>query len=146
VICLYCAILFFHSPSSSAAPPAGADSNNVVVIIQKGSVPSTPVSRYVLAAIFGMRLTSWPDGTATKVFVLPDDNRVHSQFCKQVLHVFPHQLRTAWDRLVYSGTGQSPEIVGSEKEMKARVAATPGAIGYLTKETLDDSVAILPVE
>lgn len=133
------ALLFILSPHLTLA-------EEVVVAVQKSRVSSTPISRYVLAAIFGMRLTTWPDGTSIRVFVLPDDNHVHSLFCKQVLHVFPHQLRTAWDRLVYSGTGQSPEILSSEREMRARIANTPGSIGYLTKETLDDSVAILPVE
>ena len=104
------------------------------------------MSRYVLSAIFGMRLTTWPDGTAIRVFVLSEENHLNSLFCKQILHIFPHQLRTAWDRLVYSGTGQAPAVLVSEQEMRTRIANTPGAIGYLTKETLDDTVAILPVE
>ncbi len=126
--------------------PPMTRAEEVNVAIHKGSAPITPISRYVLAAIFGMRLTTWPDGSAIKVFVLPYDNRIHALFCKQILHIFPHQLRTAWDRLVYSGTGQSPEVLDTEEEMRARIASTPGAIGYLTKERPDDSIAILPVE
>ncbi len=123
-----------------------AQAEDVVVAIKKGTPTTSPISRYVLSAIFGMRLTTWPDGSAIRVFVLPDDNHIHSIFCKQVLQIFPHQLRSAWDRLVYSGTGQAPEVSGSEQEIRTRIANTPGAIGYLTKENLDDSVAILPVE
>ena len=101
-----------------------------------------------------------------RVYVLPDNNPVHIMFCKQVLRVFAHQFRTAWDRLVYSGTGQAPLEVSNEKEMRARVAGTvheavvvaseeemrekvagtSGAIGYLTRTMVDESVRVLPVE
>ena len=121
-------------------------SEDIVVTARKGASTSSPISRYVLSAIFGMKLTTWPDGSAIHVFVLPDENHIHSQFCKQILHIFPHQLRTAWDRLVYSGTGQAPDVLDSEQEMRTRIANTPGAIGYLTKENIDDHVAIIPVE
>jgi ABC-type phosphate transport system substrate-binding protein len=125
---------------------SSVQADDVVVAVQKNTPAIAPISRYVLSAIFGMRLTTWPDGTAIRVFVLADENHLNSLFCKQILHIFPHQLRTAWDRLVYSGTGQAPVVLGSELEMRTRIANTPGAIGYLTKETLDDTVAILPVE
>ena len=123
-----------------------AVAEDIVVVSRKGSPSPTPITRYVLSAIFGMRLTTWPDGSAIRVFVLPDDNPIHTIFCKQILHIFPHQLRTAWDRLVYSGTGQAPVVLSSEQEMQTRIANTQGAIGYLTKETLDENIAILPVE
>lgn len=122
------------------------NAEEVVAAVGKKSPATFPMSRYDLTAIFGMRMTTWPDGSAIKVFVLPDENHIHSSFCKQVLRIFPHQLRTAWDRLVYSGTGQAPIVTDSEQEMKKQIAATPGAIGYLPKERLDDTVAVLPVE
>jgi len=137
-ICICCLALLFSNYTAQA--------EEVFVTIKKGTQTTTPISRYVLSAIFGMRLTTWPDGSAIRVFVLADDNRVHTLFCKQVLQIFPHQLRTAWDRLVYSGTGQAPEVLSSEQELRIRIAKTPGAIGYLTKENLDDTVAVLPVE
>ena len=133
----YIALLFSNTP---------AWAEEVVVAVKRGTPNTKPVSRYVLSAIFGMRLTTWPDGSAIRVFVLPDDSHVHATFCKQVLQIFPHQLRNAWDRLVYSGTGQAPEVLSSELEIRSHIVSTPGAIGYLTKENIDDTVAILPVE
>jgi hypothetical protein len=140
----YLAGLLFYLALLISSPSALAE--DVVVAIPKNTPVIAPISRYVLSAIFGMRLTTWPDGTAIRVFVLADENHLNSLFCKQILHIFPHQLRTAWDRLVYSGTGQAPVVLSSELEMRTRIANTPGAIGYLTKETLDDTVAVLPVE
>jgi ABC-type phosphate transport system substrate-binding protein len=98
-----------------------------------------------LRAIFSMRLRAWPDGTPVKVFVLGDEAQVHINFSKKKLQIFPHQLRYAWDRLVYSGTGQAPIKVSSEEEMRKKVAATPGAIGYLPKDLIDKSVHVLHI-
>lgn len=116
----------------------------IVVVYPRQTLPSTSIN--TLRAIFGMRLRDWPDQTPIRVFVLPDDNQTHNAFAKQILNIFPHQLRLAWDRLVFSGTGQAPIEVASEQEMRAKVATTPGAIGYLSKSMVNDSVRILPIQ
>ena len=131
-------VLLTFSPMSAA--------DDVVAVVRKGTPVATPISRIALSSIFSMRLTTWPDGSAIRVFVLPDDNPLNSDFCKQILRLFPHQLRIAWDRLVYSGTGQAPVVLNSTQEMENRIANTPGAIGYLPKETKDENLAVLLVE
>jgi hypothetical protein len=84
--------------------------------------------------IFFMRLSTWPDGSPIHVFVLPDNHPLHIRFAKEILGVYPFQLRSAWDRLVFSGTGVSPTTVESEEEMRARIESTPGSIGYTDKK------------
>jgi len=91
-----------------------------------------------------MRLRKWEDGSPIRVFVMPDDHPLHISFSKNVLHVFPYQLRAAWNRLVFSGTGEEPIIVKSEQKMRAIVGATPGAIGYLSRSMIDESVKPIP--
>lgn len=92
-----------------------------------------------------MRLQQWPGGQPVKVFVLPDDHQLHREFAKTVLGLFPYQLRRVWDRQVFSGTGQSPMTVNDEREMLQRIAATPGAIGYLESAPDDARVRTLEV-
>ena len=48
--------------------------------------------------------------------------------------MFPYQLRNVWDRLVFSGAGQSPHVVNTLEEMYEQVSSTPGAIGYTTQD------------
>jgi ABC-type phosphate transport system substrate-binding protein len=100
------------------------------VILHPG-VEVKALSRSELQAIFAMRRRNWPNGTPIQVFVLPDDHPLHQAFCKQILNVYPHQLRRIWDRGVFSGTGQAPIEVKSVEEMQDRVAAVEGAIGYV---------------
>lgn len=111
--------------------------------------PSVSISRLSLVnakAIFSMRQTRWPDGRRAWVFVLPDAHPVHSAFSKEILNLYPYQLRQTWDRQVYSGTGQAPMEVATEQEMINRVASTPGAIGYVRKADPHDPVRVITVE
>ena len=115
-------------------------------IVAHPGVSEKTLSKSSLRAIFGMRLHTWPDGSPVRVFVLPDEAPLHIAFSKEKLNVFPYQLRAAWDRLVFSGTGQAPETVNSPEEMLARVSNTPGAIGYLTRSRMDGSVNVLQIK
>lgn len=104
------------------------------------------LSRNLLRSVFSMRLRTWQNGVPIQVFVLSDNIPLHSKFAKKKLNVFPYQLRSIWDRLVYSGTGQAPFTVRSEEEMRTKVATTPGAIGYLSEAKVDGSVKIVHID
>lgn len=111
--------------------------------------PSVAIPRLNLTyakSLFSMRTSRWPDGTRAWVFVLPDNHPVHSAFSKEILNLYPYQLRQTWDRQVYSGTGQAPIEVANEEEMLRRVANTPGAIGYVGRVAPHDPVRILKVD
>lgn len=117
----------------------------VEVIAHRG-VALQALSQSQVRAMFGMRQPKWPDGTQVRVFVLGDLQPLHGAFCKEKLNIYPYQLRQSWDRLVYSGIGQAPTEVASEEEMMARVASTPGAIGYIRKVNANDPVRAITVQ
>lgn len=120
-------------------------SDEAVEVITHPSTDVSYLSKNLLRSVFSMRLRSWQDGVPIRVFVLPDDAPLHSIFAKKKLNVFPYQLRSAWDRLVYSGTGQAPLVVHSEEEMREKIATTPGSIGYLNENKIDGSVQIVHI-
>lgn len=96
-------------------------------------------------SLFGMRQLTWPGDVPVRVFVLPEQHALHAVFCREILNIYPYQLRIFWNRLVYSGTGQAPTEVATEQEMLARVASTPGAIGYVNKVNSNDPVNTISV-
>lgn len=114
-------------------------------LIAHPAVDVRALSLNTIRLIFSMQLARWADGAPVRVFVLPDDSPLHRAFAKRLLRLYPRQLRRVWDRQLYSGTGQVPETVANEAEMRQRVAETPGAIGYLSSEMIDDSVLVLSV-
>ena len=115
-------------------------------LIAHPGLKQTELSEETVRALFTMRLRRWSDGTPVRVFVLPDRHPLHKDFAKKILGVFPHQLRRAWDRLVFSGTGQAPREVSDETEMLDRVSKTPGAVGYVSDNTRDERVRVVPMD
>ena len=120
-------------------------SDNYDIVIYPG-VGEKEISLNSLRSIFSMRQKTWGDGTKIRVFVLADDDELHQAVSKEILNVFPYQLRSMWDRLVFSGTGQAPIKVNSIDEMLAKVASTPGAIGYLRRAKINDTVNVLQIK
>ena len=114
-------------------------------LIAHPTVMKRDLSLNTARLMFSMQMPQWSDGVPVRVFVLPDDHQRHRDFAKNLLNLYPRQLRRVWDRQLYSGTGQPPETVSSEAEMRHKVAATPGAIGYLSSEEIDDSVQVLNI-
>lgn len=115
--------------SLGAALPSRAQS---VEIIVNPALQGVSLDRELLRAIFTMRLRAWPNGPPVRVFVLPHSNPLSDRFYREQLGMYSYVLRSAWDRMVFTGTGLAPTVVQSEKEMRERVRTTPGAIGFVS--------------
>lgn len=138
---------FFYAVSVSLlCAGIEAQADNHFEIVTYPGISEKTLSVNSLRSIFSMRLKTWPDGTKIRVFVLPDEDDLHKTLSKERLNVFPYQLRSQWDRLVYSGTGQAPTKVNSVEEMLAKVANTPGAIGYLWRTDINENVNVLQIK
>lgn len=138
-------LLFLVSALFSAQGLAASPEEHQVVAIISPSYNPGPVSRNLLRAIFVMRLAKWNDGTPIKVYVFDDSSPTHESFSKEILQFFPRQLRQAWDRQVFSGLGQYPQQVESVQEMLDKIQSTPGSIGYITKDEVNENVRILQI-
>jgi len=112
------------------------------VVVNPGN-PVTRMSRQELLAIFTMRQRNWPDGTPIVVLVQNPKSETHAKFCKDLLNLFPHQLQTIWDRLVYSGSGRAPVEFDTTQALIEKLAATPGGIGYM--ESSDSDTTAKPI-
>ncbi len=112
-------------------------------VIAHPDVEVNSLTKVGLRSIFGMRNRTWPRGDLIRVFVLTDNDPTHIRFTKHVLRTFPYNLRRIWDRRVYSGTGQSPVVVSSEKEMRDMISLTRNSIGYVSADWVGDNVKVL---
>lgn len=108
-------------------------------VIVSPSLQTLELDRSLLRAVFTMRVREWPDGSAIRVFVLPDDDPLSDMFYRERLGMYSYVLRRAWDRMVFTGTGFAPTVVESEEQMRQLVRSTPGAIGYVRKRERDPS-------
>ncbi|MGQ7246043.1 hypothetical protein ACUN9Y_01745 [Halomonas sp. V046] len=129
-----------------ACAQAQSGNDRDILIIANPGVVTQRLERDTARAIFAMRQRTWPDGQAAQVFVLSNSHPVHAAFVKERLSVYPHQLQLAWDRMVFSGTGQAPNRVRNQQQMRDAVATTPGAIGYIEREYVDERVQVITME
>ena len=53
------------------------------------------------------------------------------------------QLTSHWSRLVFTGRAKAPEDLADDAAVKAKLASTPGAIGYISDGAVDASVKVL---
>lgn len=121
-----------------------------VAIIVNQSVQLDGVSLRDLRAIYAMKKRFWNEQQAISVFVLANDDALHQEFCKKLLGIFPNQLESIWYRQVYTGTGKAPVTLSSRTEIITKVATTPGAIGYIDNNNIeqmqaDENIKILSI-
>lgn len=116
---------------------------SAIDIIVNPSVQKSPMTLNKVRSIFTMRQKYWPSGGKIHVFTLADGHQLHKQFTKNKLSMFPHQLRRVWDRIIFSGTGQTPVVLNSEEEMLERITNTVDSIGYLSCESENEKVRLL---
>lgn len=110
--------------------PAQAADDDFRLIVQR-DVPLSQLNKAELRAMFALRMRQFADGTPVTLVVLPDQDPRHRDFAAKVLNVFPYVLRDNWDKKTFTGAARPPITVDSPEELARKVAATPGALGYL---------------
>lgn len=115
------------------------------VVIAHPGVQADSLSPTYLFSLFSLRTRHWPLGQPVTLIVFEDQHPAHNRFVKQTLGVFPYQLRSIWDRYIFSGAVQAPRAVGSAQDMLYWVRHTEGAIGYL-ESAVDDVQGVRVIE
>ncbi len=104
------------------------------------------ISRNKARLYFSQRLTHWPDGKSITLVVLSDNDPLHIAFSKKVLGLYPYQLRRAWDRQLFTGTGQAPITVSSEQEARQVIAEMPGSLSYVSGDIQNRKIKQMEVK
>jgi len=126
-----------------SAPLRAADSP--IVLVVNDSVKIEQISIDSLRAIYSLRQLSWSDGVEVTTFVLDIDGDIHRKFCRDLLKVYPHQLKKGWDRMEYTGRARGPQVVQSEQMLLDLVQQIPGAIGYVQRVVETPNVHMISV-
>ena len=81
------------------------------------------------------------------VSVVPVDqgegNAARNDFYASVVKKSEAQLKSYWSRLIFTGKGQAPQVVGGDAEVKNMVATNPNIIGYIDESAVDGSVKVI---
>ncbi|MCC6963299.1 MAG: substrate-binding domain-containing protein [candidate division Zixibacteria bacterium] len=122
-------------------PRAFADS---VAVIANKSVPVDAVDKMQLLDIYSGDLRNWSNGRPIVVHDLKINNETKELFYRH-LGKTPSRMKSLWLKKLLSGEGAPPEAVETEHEMIERVAKTPGAIGFISVDSINDTVKTLAI-
>jgi len=118
---------------SCAAAQTAAQAQNVVIIVNN-EVRATAASSDDIRGIFTGDKSSLGDGSRVTPVTLKG-GPAHEAFLKTYAGKGDAAFRTGWRNLVFTGQGAMPKMFDSEAALVDYVAATPGAIGYVSRGT-----------
>jgi len=134
-----CLILLLGSLGSWSV----ARAQDVLVVANKG-VQISEISDAELRAIFMGTRTRFADGSHA-VPVTLKGGPVHEVFLKNHVGESPEEFRAQWRKEIFTGQGAMPKAFDSESALIEYVAATPGAVGYVSRISSQDGVQSLVV-
>ena len=122
---------------------AGSARADGLLIIANSSVNvATPLSLGQIAAIYLLRIATWPDGS----HVVPVNREATSQtretFTMTVLQQDNTSLAAYWNELHFMGK-QPPVVQESEQAVLAFVQNVPGSIGYISTSVAPVGVKVV---
>ncbi|MDC8759841.1 hypothetical protein [Janthinobacterium fluminis] len=74
---------------------------------------------------------------------LADNSATRNDFYLKLVGKDQHQVRAIWSKIVFTGRGFPPREYSSTAEVKKAIAADAGAIGYIDKAAVDDTVRVI---
>lgn len=81
------------------------------------------------------------------VSVVPVDQTegtgARTDFYSNVVKKSEAQLKSYWSRLIFTGKGQAPQVVGGDADVKGMVSANPNLLGYIDESQVDGTVKVL---
>ena len=116
-----------------AAAPAMAE---VVVVVNAKAAESTMTKEQVAQFFLGK-------STAMTPIDQSDSSPIRAEFYKKVADKDAAQAKALWSKLVFTGKATMPKEVGDNAGVKAALAATPNAIGYIDKSAVDATVKVV---
>jgi hypothetical protein len=113
-----------------------------VVLIANMDVQISEIKDADLRAIFRGEKTRFADGSHA-VPVTLKGGPAHEVFLKNYVGEGPEEFRSQWRKVVFTGQGAMPKAFDSESALIEYVAATPGAVGYVSRILSQNRVKLL---
>lgn len=129
----------------AGAAPAAYGTQDFQVVVHP-SVRGTWISRSSLQALFTGKTDRWGDKTSAKPVDQSMKTPVRRAFTSSVLGFSMGEIQRYWQDRVAAARIFPPPIKSSDQEVLAFIAATAGAVGYVSPETpIPDGVKVISV-
>lgn len=104
---------------------------------------SIALSKNQVSDLFLGRVTSLPDGSSAIPIDQPESNPLRNEFYLKVANKSATQAKEQWAILHFTGRGMPPREGLDSADVKRILNSTPGAIGYIERSALDNSVKVI---
>lgn len=120
-----------------------AQSPSKIAIVAHPSNTETRLTIEQVQDIYLGRTTIFPNGKRVVPVDQKDSSPTKAQFLELELKRNAGQVKSHWSKLIFSGQGVPPAVVGTDPEIKSWVARNPDSLGYLDASQVDGSVKVL---
>lgn len=114
-----------------------------LAVVAHPSNAETKLTLEQVQDIYLGRTTIFPGGKRVVAVDQKDSSPSKGRFLELVLKRDAGQVKAHWSKLIFSGQGVPPAVVGADAEVKSWVARNPDALGYLDASQADGSVKVL---
>lgn len=118
------------------------NASGVAVIVNK-NYRGSAVSSSDIKRIFLGKKRSLPGGYSVKPIDQKNSSSTRKIFYKKVVSKSNSQLKSYWSKMIFSGKGRPPKVVGADGQIKNWVKNNPGSIGYISASSVDSSVKVI---
>lgn len=92
--------------------------------------------------IYMGRRRSFPDGS----MAIPlDQEKLRPDFYLKLTHRPIEQINAYWARIMFSGQASPPTILSDDKEVIQAITENPGAIGYISTNSVNSKLRVLMI-
>ena len=119
-----------------------ARAEGLLIIANPAVAVPAPLPLSEIAAIYLLRLTTWPDGSHIVPVNREATSILRAEFTSRVLQEDNADLATYWNQMHYMGK-MPPVVQESRQAMIAFVRNVPGAIGYINGSQAPPDVKVL---
>ena len=113
----------------------------VAVIVNPQNTDS--ISKEDIQKIYLAKVKAFPNGNIAIPVDQAEGSGSRVEFVAKVIEKDEAQLKSYWSRLIFTGKGVPPKILGNDKEVKELVSRNPDAIGFIDAGSVDQSVKVV---
>ena len=115
-----------------------------VAVVAHQSVPADTLSSERLLDLYTGDSRTWDGGMPVILFDLKVRDEIKRSFYK-FLGKSPSRMKSIWLKRLLSGEGDPPEAFETQEALLEKIAATPGALGYVHLDKVGQSVKIIAI-
>ncbi len=140
--CLLAAALLVASGALLLRNAAAAGEEVDIIVNKANTIDDLPLAE--AKKVFLGDKSTWPSGKRVTILMLAQGQPERGVVLRQIYKMAEDELGQYFVQAAFAGkVSAPPKDIPSAAQMKQAVAGNPGAIGYVKKEDVDDTVKVV---